>query len=198
MIGVPYRFHKKKLNYHIARFNTKLKNYFKSKLSSFHFIDPNRYLKHSSYARDGIHLNQGAKKLMCEKIKNTLVRNLHDDLGTTQEVTISEKNDHCLPQLVEPDIVIKNKSSTSNPQPHSNDNSVLGTSFINVSVYQTPTTSHERQCSNPNGSYLESTQTFTNGTTHDLNESTFTESHIPNPSRARKVNFSDQGLQILT
>lgn len=68
LIEVPLRYSNKKMNYHIIRFNTKVKNYVKSKSNNVHFLNPNKFLKPRDYAVDGLHLNKGGKSKLCSKI----------------------------------------------------------------------------------------------------------------------------------
>lgn len=73
IVGVPLRFDSKKLNYHIVRFNTKLKNYVKSKVPNLLYIQPNNFLHRKHYARDGLHFNNLGKTRMCRRIANMIL-----------------------------------------------------------------------------------------------------------------------------
>uniref|UniRef100_A0A8D9F4F7 SAP domain-containing protein n=2 Tax=Cacopsylla melanoneura TaxID=428564 RepID=A0A8D9F4F7_9HEMI len=70
VVSVPHRMDNKRLNRHIVNFNTKLKNYIKNKLHSAVFV--NNINKQHYYSRDGIHLNQGGKNILCEKLIDVL------------------------------------------------------------------------------------------------------------------------------
>lgn len=59
--------YKEKLNYHIVRFNDKLRNYV-SKFQNVKFVDINEKLRPQYYARDLIHLNRQDKSMLCNKI----------------------------------------------------------------------------------------------------------------------------------
>uniref|UniRef100_A0A8D9DVT1 Uncharacterized protein n=1 Tax=Cacopsylla melanoneura TaxID=428564 RepID=A0A8D9DVT1_9HEMI len=72
VIGVPLRFDKKKLNFHVSRFNAKLKSHFKFNCKNSVFLDVTRNFKPKDYNRDGIHLNTVGKLKLCNKIKNVL------------------------------------------------------------------------------------------------------------------------------
>uniref|UniRef100_A0A8D8M156 SAP domain-containing protein n=1 Tax=Cacopsylla melanoneura TaxID=428564 RepID=A0A8D8M156_9HEMI len=70
VVSVPHRMDNKRLNRHIVNFNTKLKNYIKNKLHSAVFV--NNINKQHYYSRDGIHLNQRGKHVLCEKLTDVL------------------------------------------------------------------------------------------------------------------------------
>lgn len=70
IVGVPMRLDSKKLNSHIAKFNTKLKYFVKSKLPNLNYINPFNCISRSHYTRDGIHLNKTGKSVLCRKIAN--------------------------------------------------------------------------------------------------------------------------------
>lgn len=74
IVGVPTRLDNKKLNYHITRFNIKIKSYVKSKCPIAKFIDLFKLLKSHDLAKDGIHLNRGGKHKLCNKIKSVLLK----------------------------------------------------------------------------------------------------------------------------
>lgn len=78
IIGVPFRYDNRKLNYHITRFNTKIRYWAKSlsisNCRTIQFIDPNNFLKTRDYAIDKLHLNYSGKTKLSRKIKNTLYR----------------------------------------------------------------------------------------------------------------------------
>ncbi|KAI5749216.1 hypothetical protein M8J76_005628 [Diaphorina citri] len=77
LLGVPFRFKNKKLNFHITRLNSKIRNYVKSTYNHVVFLDPNKFLKPGDYSIDGIHLNKFGKLKLCRKIKNVIVRSVH-------------------------------------------------------------------------------------------------------------------------
>ncbi|KAL1458915.1 hypothetical protein WDU94_010939 [Cyamophila willieti] len=72
ILGVPFRYRNKKLNYHIVRFNAKLKNYVLSKSKIVRFLDPNDQLRPQYYAKDGLHLNRQGKSILCNEINKTI------------------------------------------------------------------------------------------------------------------------------
>ncbi|KAI5714015.1 hypothetical protein M8J76_009589 [Diaphorina citri] len=72
IIGVPMRFSNKKLNFHISRFNNKIRTYIKSTSKNAYFLDPNKSLKRKDYAIDGLHLNKEGKKKLCRAISNSI------------------------------------------------------------------------------------------------------------------------------
>lgn len=79
--GVPRRFdHKRRLNFHINKFNIKVKNYIMSKSSNVYFLDPNEYLKPSDYAIDRLHMNREGKLKICQSIANATcnVKSVHE------------------------------------------------------------------------------------------------------------------------
>lgn len=72
VVGVPRIFSNKKLNFHISRFNSKIKQHVTSNQRNACFLDPNKSLKQKDYATDGIHLNQGGKNKLCRRISNII------------------------------------------------------------------------------------------------------------------------------
>lgn len=88
-VGVPLRFIKKKLNFHVARFNCKIKTYVKSKSNTVHYLDPNRFLASRDYARDGIHLNKGGKSKFCNRINNVISGLKPSSSVATQQTVIN-------------------------------------------------------------------------------------------------------------
>lgn len=105
MIGVPLRFNHKKMNFHIIRFNTKLRNYVASKLGkTFTFIDPTRFLKPRNYAIDGLHLNKLGKEKLAKKIFTSMSKNysFHSTKSKIQNRTTIHTNpnipNHVLPR----------------------------------------------------------------------------------------------------
>lgn len=76
LVGIPLRYDSRKLNFHIHRLNTKVRNYVKSNLNSdrFSYIDPAKFLKFKHYAVDKIHLNTVGKEKLSDRIKNSLFK----------------------------------------------------------------------------------------------------------------------------
>lgn len=91
IIGVPFRFNNKKLNYHITRFNTKLKNYVLPKFHNVCYLDPNRYLRRENYLLDGLHLNSRGKTRICNQIINCF------KYKSTNVIDLLPDNTHLLP-----------------------------------------------------------------------------------------------------
>uniref|UniRef100_A0A8D8RDE8 Uncharacterized protein n=1 Tax=Cacopsylla melanoneura TaxID=428564 RepID=A0A8D8RDE8_9HEMI len=76
ILGVPFRFNNnRRLNSHISRLNTKIKNYVMSTSSNIVFIDPNKLLKPQDYAKDKLHLNRNGKIKLCKRIKTIIFQN---------------------------------------------------------------------------------------------------------------------------
>lgn len=83
-IGVPIRYDRKKINFHISRFNLKLKSYLASKnLELLQFLDPNKFLKPNNLVRDRVHLNKRGKSKLCMKIA-TLIKNRYNTQNIVQ------------------------------------------------------------------------------------------------------------------
>lgn len=76
IIGIPFRYNIRRLNFHIRNLNTKIKNYVKSKVTpdSFSFVDPAKFLKTKDYKFDGIHLNVSGKIKLSNRISNVILR----------------------------------------------------------------------------------------------------------------------------
>ncbi|KAI5738289.1 hypothetical protein M8J77_005002 [Diaphorina citri] len=150
-IGVPLRCDNWRLNRHIINFNTKIKNYIKTRGSTFLFIDCTKFLKPYHYRNDGIHLNKPGKQLLCRRIKNTMFRH------------ISHSNNHKLPSdfipadnnNLDPDVSLnstfgnirlRSKSIPTTSSPYNLSVNLTDTESIpspnhlhsNVSVYCTP------------------------------------------------------------
>lgn len=97
LVQVPLRYDRKKLNYHIQRFNTKVKTYMQSKSRNVHFLNPMKFLKPSDYTVDGVHMNRKGKLKLCKKL-NTL---LSFDI-----ISASSSNNHKFSNL-EPNLAIE-------------------------------------------------------------------------------------------
>lgn len=70
ILGIPFRFCNKKMNFHITRLNTKIKNYVLS--NNVSFLDPNKWLKPKNYAFDGLHLNNEGKTKLSLRLKKCI------------------------------------------------------------------------------------------------------------------------------
>lgn len=73
VVGVPHRYNDKKINYHIDKFNTKIKFYLQSKLSNSAFIDPRKLINNKDYAADGLHLSKAGKIKFCKKLGKRII-----------------------------------------------------------------------------------------------------------------------------
>lgn len=103
ILGIPYRFSNKKMNFHITRLNTKIKNYVKSILDSNNicFLDPNKWLKRRDYASDGLHLNKLGKSKLCYKLKNVIIpanpdKNPNDRYTARKKHTVNRRPNNIL------------------------------------------------------------------------------------------------------
>uniref|UniRef100_A0A8D8RX99 Uncharacterized protein n=1 Tax=Cacopsylla melanoneura TaxID=428564 RepID=A0A8D8RX99_9HEMI len=111
IVGVPMRLDNKKLNYHITRFNIKIKSFVKTKCANPLFIDLFKLLKRHDLARDGIHLNKGGKHKLCNKIKSILLKD-SANTGSSNRPPLSE--------IISPDlIVLHSNEDTTVSQLHS-------------------------------------------------------------------------------
>ncbi|KAI5744486.1 hypothetical protein M8J76_002648 [Diaphorina citri] len=125
IIGVPLRFNTRKLNYHIVRFNTKLKNYVKSKVAHLLYIQPNNFINKKHYAMDGLHFNGLGKSRMCRKIANVLLGNMQSSASDINVPQPTESQARMLTNQVQkprtiPPIIIESAESTfSEDVPHS-------------------------------------------------------------------------------
>uniref|UniRef100_A0A8D8VXS5 Uncharacterized protein n=1 Tax=Cacopsylla melanoneura TaxID=428564 RepID=A0A8D8VXS5_9HEMI len=103
IISVPLRYNTKSLNYHIHRFNSKIRNYVKSKCpESFYYIDTSKFLKFRDYAVDRLHLNKSGKDKLCNKIRNSITKKFSILPASTVRLSQSE---HPLIDLTENDPV---------------------------------------------------------------------------------------------
>uniref|UniRef100_A0A8D8VVE2 SGNH hydrolase-type esterase domain-containing protein n=2 Tax=Cacopsylla melanoneura TaxID=428564 RepID=A0A8D8VVE2_9HEMI len=89
IIGVPMRLASKKMNYHIAGFNTKLKYYVTSKLPGVRYVNPFNFIKSKHFAKDGLHLNATGKTLMCRKIATELSKKVQVSNDTKDSSKLS-------------------------------------------------------------------------------------------------------------
>uniref|UniRef100_A0A8D8Z850 Uncharacterized protein n=1 Tax=Cacopsylla melanoneura TaxID=428564 RepID=A0A8D8Z850_9HEMI len=106
VLGVPLRYKNKKLNYHIVRFNTKMKNYITSLGSNILFVNPNKFLKPKDYAGDGLHLNRGGKTKLCQKLKSILTEQSQQCVVVAEQgASSSNTNDNATINIESEDLI---------------------------------------------------------------------------------------------
>uniref|UniRef100_A0A8D8ZS41 Uncharacterized protein n=1 Tax=Cacopsylla melanoneura TaxID=428564 RepID=A0A8D8ZS41_9HEMI len=98
-VGTPLRYKNKHVNFHINRFNAKVKKYLSSKSCAIMFLDPNSFLKRTDYAKDGLHLNGKGKGKLCNKIKNKI-------LAHSQPVPQTRQSHSIIPQFNPEDSIL--------------------------------------------------------------------------------------------
>lgn len=133
IVGVPKRFDNKRMNHHIARFNTKVKRYVQTMCNNFYYLDPSKFLKTKEYNPDGVHLNRVGKSKLCARMKLVLdERYSRSDLDNapihsiplhssvpmsgetpTGEITLPKIACNDLIDLSEPSILIDNSQNES-------------------------------------------------------------------------------------
>lgn len=114
VIGVPLRLDNTKLNKHITKFNTKVKNYIIRENSSLCYIDPTRLLKRHQYRYDGIHLNLRGKHSLCVRIRNVFLskRRGSENLPHITSPQSSPARDETRDQIITPTNIMNSS------QPH--------------------------------------------------------------------------------
>lgn len=96
VVGVPLRFDRKKINFHIRRFNLKLKSYLESQNQhGLQFLDPNKFLKLNSYNRDRLHLNNQGKAKLCNKIASLIRSRLNIQNSSPISPSYNRPTDKC-------------------------------------------------------------------------------------------------------
>lgn len=154
VIGVPFRYKNKKSNYHINRFNNKLKTYVQTKSNNIIFMNPNDHLQPRYYARDGLHLNRQGKTIICNEIKKCLDLNYYNKSSRTSsnsyDVELNPESTICHDLIVLDDFEesirthitnIQYSESTFSTEPHSNtilfpETSCIETANVDKSVLE--------------------------------------------------------------
>uniref|UniRef100_A0A8D8ZF93 Uncharacterized protein n=1 Tax=Cacopsylla melanoneura TaxID=428564 RepID=A0A8D8ZF93_9HEMI len=201
LIGIPPRFDRKKLNFHISKLNTKIKTYVKSKLCNLIYIDTAKILRFKDYAGDKLHLNRAGKDKLCNKLKTII--------SGTKPCSIS-------PPIVTVDLTDDAETGTSFSREHvgfdsspvtpTHSTNILNTpnftrdshSRLNMTSnsYETPMCSTNSSVFNMHHSngYYRLTQRINLSTLSDI--SSFSDSPIPviepGTNRANNENFSVQ------
>lgn len=101
VIGVPMRYKKKKLNYHISRLNTKIRAIVENKSGVVSFIDPNKFLKPRDYATDGLHLNNSGKSKLCNRIKHVVGKSFNINHNSNYHCLTVEKSNNNIIDSIE-------------------------------------------------------------------------------------------------
>lgn len=206
LIGIPLRYDNTRYNFHIHKFNAKLKNYVSSRIGNdkFSYLDPSKFLKYKDYAYDQLHMNRFGKFKISKKIKNILskkfkfnVLNLEytSQVNFTQyETVLNTSDNNRLHHVTVPNrrsySQVVNLPQYSNCNPFSSGQSTPNNYVDNSSHL------HVRNA-NTNNDYYRLTQRI-NLSTYS-NDSTFTECTPipriePGYQRSKNQNFQLQGL----
>lgn len=141
VVGIPYRHDTKKLNFHIKRFNAKLKGYIQSKMTNFRFLDPISLMKPKDYRVDGLHFNKIGKSKLCRKIS---VKILDKSLGLNQV-----NNEELTTKVLQPTSSYCENWLLSEPireeLPVENNASVICENLIDLSDPPQPDEKHDEQ-----------------------------------------------------